>query len=137
VAADRRAGLEAACAAAAAVRARPDAIAPFPGGVCRSPSKVGSRYTGLRASSNLAYCPTQKSRPGSALPEGAQAAYELVIDGLSEAAVGAAMRAALLAACRPGVLQISAGNYGGKLGPYHYHLHDLLAEREDANQAAL
>ena len=63
----------------------------------------------------------------SALPADANAVYEIVIDGLDLAAVEAAMRAGIRAACRPGVVGITAGNYGGKLGPFHLHLHKLLA----------
>jgi formylmethanofuran--tetrahydromethanopterin N-formyltransferase len=123
---ERGATLEAAEAAAEAVRAIRGAIAPFPGGVCRSPSKPGSKYKAVRASTNEAFCPTLRSRVETQLPPEAGAVYELVIDGLTEAIVSHAMGAALLAACRPGVLRITAGNYGGKLGPYHLHLHKIL-----------
>ena len=60
-------------------------------------------------------------------PEGAGALYEIVIDGLDLASVEEATRVGVRAACRPGVLRITAGNYGGKLGPFHLHLHKLLA----------
>lgn len=120
--------LEAAARAAAAVKAVPGALAPFPGGICRSPSKVGSRYRGLRASTNDSFCPTLRSRAAAGLPAGCRAVYEIVIDGLDEEAVKNAMRAGILAACGRGVLEISAGNYGGKLGPYHFHLCDLLKD---------
>ncbi len=123
---DRSATLEAAEAAAAAVRATPGAIAPFPGGVCRSPSKPGSRYKNVRASTNEIYCPTLRSRTTTQLSPEVKAVYELVIDGLSEESVGRAMARGIRAACRPGILRITAGNYGGKLGPYHLHLHKLL-----------
>lgn len=125
---DQMTALNAAACAAAAVRETPGAIAPFPGGICRSPSKVGSKYRGLRASTNDAFCPTLHARTASVLPEGCQAVYEIVIDGIDEQAVSRAMRAGILAACMPGILMISAGNYGGKLGPYHFHLHKLLSE---------
>ena len=122
------AALNAAACAATAIRETPGAIAPFPGGICRSPSKVGSRYHGLRASTNDSFCPTLRGRAANALPAGCQAVYEIVIDGIDEQAVKRAMRAGILASCKPGVLTISAGNYGGKLGPYHFHLHELLSE---------
>jgi formylmethanofuran--tetrahydromethanopterin N-formyltransferase len=102
-------------------------ILPFPGGIVRSGSKVGSRYKKLRASTNDAYCPTLRGLVKSELPEGVDAVYEIVIDGLDLSSVEAATRVGVQAACRPGVLRISAGNYGGKLGPYHLHLHKLLA----------
>lgn len=123
----QRTALEAAEAAAAEIRAVPGVILPFPGGVVRSGSKVGSRYKQLRASTNDAYCPTLRGMVASALPEGVQAVYEIVIDGLDLAAVEQAMRSGIQAACRPGVVRITAGNYGGTLGPFHLHLHKLLA----------
>jgi len=126
LAGDRSAGLEAAEAATVAIRASSGVIAPFPGGVCRSPSKPGSRYKNVRASTNEAFCPTLRSRTATSLPPEAKAVYELVIDGLSEEAVGRAMVGGIRAACRPGIVRITAGNYGGKLGPYHLYLHKLL-----------
>jgi formylmethanofuran--tetrahydromethanopterin N-formyltransferase len=80
----------------------------------------------LRASTNDAYCPSLRGLVKSALPGEVNAVYEIVIDGLDLTAVEEATRAGVRAACRPGVLGISAGNYGGKLGPYHLHLHKLL-----------
>ncbi len=119
--------LAAAEAAVEAIRRVPGVILPFPGGVVRSGSKVGSRYKKLRASTNDAYCPTLRGLVASALPEGAGAVYEIVIDGVDLAAVEEATRVGVRAACRPGVLRVTAGNYGGKLGPHHLHLHRLLA----------
>jgi formylmethanofuran--tetrahydromethanopterin N-formyltransferase len=119
--------LAAAEAAVAAIRQVHGVILPFPGGIVRSGSKVGSRYKKLRASTNDAYCPTLRGVVASALPDGANAVYEIVIDGLDLPAVEEATRAGVRAACRPGVLAIHAGNYGGKLGPFHLHLHKLLA----------
>jgi formylmethanofuran--tetrahydromethanopterin N-formyltransferase len=118
------AGAEAAVAAIGAVR---DVILPFPGGIVRSGSKVGSRYKKLRASTNDAYCPTLRGFVTSALPDGVNAVYEIVIDGLSLDAVEEATRVGVRAACRSGVVRISAGNYGGNLGPHHIYLHKVLA----------
>ena len=118
--------LAAAEAAVEEIRKLPGVILPFPGGVVRSGSKVGSKYKSLKASTNEAYCPTLKGLVKSELPEGANAVYEIVIDGLDLAAVEQAMKIGITAACRPGVLKITAGNYGGKLGPHHIHLHKLL-----------
>jgi formylmethanofuran--tetrahydromethanopterin N-formyltransferase len=122
------AALAAAEAAVAAIRTVPGVILPFPGGVVRSGSKVGSKYKGLKASTNDAYCPTLRGSVHSALPDGVNAVYEIVIDGLDLAAVETAKRLGVVAACRPGVVRITAGNYGGKLGPHHIHLHKLFAE---------
>jgi formylmethanofuran--tetrahydromethanopterin N-formyltransferase len=119
--------LEAAESAVAAIAAVPGVILPFPGGIVRSGSKVGSRYKKLRASTNDAYCPTLRGLVNSALPEGANAVYEIVIDGLDLAAVEQATRVGVRAACGPGILQITAGNYGGKLGPFHIYLHKVLS----------
>ncbi len=118
--------LAAARRAAEAVAALPGVIAPFPGGVARSGSKVGSRYKALKASTADAYCPTLRGRVVSKLHPDANCAYEVVVDGESEAAVGLAMAAAMRAAAGDGVVSISAGNYGGKLGKFHFHLHKLL-----------
>jgi formylmethanofuran--tetrahydromethanopterin N-formyltransferase len=123
------AALAAAEAAIAAVRQVHGVIAPFPGGVVRSGSKVGSRYKKLRASTNDAYCPTLRGLVKSDLPDGANAVYEIVLDGVDQASVETAMRVGVQAACRPGILRITAGNYGGKLGPYHLHLHKILGSQ--------
>jgi formylmethanofuran--tetrahydromethanopterin N-formyltransferase len=125
-AASQAAGLAAAQRAAGAVAPLAGAITPFPGGVCRSGSKVGSKYKGLVASTAEAYCPTLRDRVASQLVVGAQCAYEIVIDGVDQAVVAAAMRAAINAAAGEGVLAIGAGNYGGKLGKYPIRLRELF-----------
>jgi formylmethanofuran--tetrahydromethanopterin N-formyltransferase len=125
-----RTTLAAAEAAAAAIAATPDVIAPFPGGIVRSGSKVGSKYKGVVASTNDAYCPTLRGAVKTALDDDVGTVLEIVIDGLTSAAVAAAMRAGLAAIVRlgpkRGAVRVGAGNYGGKLGPHHYHLRDLL-----------
>jgi formylmethanofuran--tetrahydromethanopterin N-formyltransferase len=126
VGATQATALAAAESAVTAIRKIPRVIMPFPGGVVRSGSKVGSRYKKLRASTNDAYCPTLRGLVKTALPDGANAVYEIVIDGLDLASVEEATRVGVRAACRPGVLRVTAGNYGGKLGPFHLHLHTLL-----------
>ena len=120
------AALSAAEAAVAAIRQVAGVILPFPGGIVRAGSKVGSKYPALKASTNDAYCPTLRGAVPSKLPEGVNAVYELVFDGLDLVAVERATRLGIEAACRPGVVQITAGNYGGKLGPHHIHLHRLF-----------
>jgi formylmethanofuran--tetrahydromethanopterin N-formyltransferase len=113
-----------------AIAAVPDVILPFPGGIARSGSKVGSKYKGVVASTNDAYCPTLKASGRSALDSDIASVLEIVIDGLTSAAVAEAMRAGvhaiLMLGPERGALRIGAGNYGGKLGPHHYHLKDLL-----------
>ncbi len=118
--------LAAARAAAQAVRRTPGVILPFPGGVVRSGSKVGSKYRKLPASTNSPYCPTLRAHVESALPVDAAACLEIVVDGLDEESVGRSMAAGIRAACGPGIVRISAGNYGGRLGKYQFHLHRLL-----------
>jgi formylmethanofuran--tetrahydromethanopterin N-formyltransferase len=122
----REATLEAARRAVAAIAGVPGVVLPFPGGIVRSGSKVGSKYRGLVASTNTPYCPTLRAVVDTALPDEAAAVLEIVIDGLTEAAVGAAMTAGIRAACGPGVVRIGAGNYGGKLGKHLFHLRPLL-----------
>jgi formylmethanofuran--tetrahydromethanopterin N-formyltransferase len=126
LAASQAEGLAAAETAVAAIRQIPGVILPFPGGVVRSGSKIGSRYKKLKASTNDAYCPTLRGLVKSALPDGVNAVYEIVIDGVDQNAVEEATRVGVRAACIPGVLRITAGNYGGNLGPVHLYLHKLL-----------
>jgi formylmethanofuran--tetrahydromethanopterin N-formyltransferase len=125
-----QATLAAAEAATSAIAKVPDAIMPFPGGIVRSGSKVGSKYKGVPASTNHAFCPTLRGAVETALDPEAACVLEIVIDGLTSNAVAAAMRAGIAAIVtlgpRRGATRISAGNYGGKLGPHHYHLRELL-----------
>ncbi len=127
---DRAGLLVAAEAAVAAIGEVPDVITPFPGGIVRSGSKVGSKYKGMIASTNDAFCPTLRGRVKSELGPDTVAVLEIVIDGLSSKAVADAMKAALKSliegGAAKGVTRISAGNYGGKLGQHHYHLRELL-----------
>jgi formylmethanofuran--tetrahydromethanopterin N-formyltransferase len=122
------AALAAAEAAADAIAGHPGVILPFPGGVVRSGSKVGSRrIKSMIASTNDAYCPTLRAVTASALPDTVNSVLELVLDGTDVDAIASAMRVGIDAACRDGVVSISAGNYGGKLGPHHFHLRKIMA----------
>ena len=126
---DQAAALAAAEASANAMRQVRGVILPFPGGIVRAGSKVGAkRYKNMTASTNEAYCPTVRGRVGvaSELPETVNSVLEIVIDGVDRQAIENAMRVGLAAACRPGVVQISAGNYGGKLGKHLFKLYDLI-----------
>ena len=113
-----------------AMRKVHDVIMPFPGGVVRSGSKVGSRYKTLPASTNHRYCPTLNGMVDSALPAGVGAVLEIVIDGLTTPAIDEATRVGVRAACslgrKGGIMAISAGNYGGNLGPFHFKLRQIL-----------
>ena len=133
---DQKTTLKAATAATKAMREIDGVVLPFPNGVVRSGSKVGSKYKALIASSNDAYCPTLRTVTNESLvPEGVNCVLEIVIDGLTEAAVADAMRVGLHAAAKPGIKQLSAGNYGGNLGQYHLHLNKILEAREASNQS--
>jgi formylmethanofuran--tetrahydromethanopterin N-formyltransferase len=120
--------LAAAEAAVKTINAVPDVIMPFPGGIARSGSKVGSKYK-ARASTNEAYCPTLRGAVNSALDKDVASVLEIVIDGLTREAVAAAMQAGIAAVVKlgpkRGAVRLGAGNYGGKLGPHHFHLKDL------------
>jgi len=118
--------LDAARRAVAAIAAVPGVILPFPGGIVRSGSKVGSRYRRLVASTNTAYCPTLRAVVPTALPDDVASVLEIVIDGLAAADVAAAMTAGIRAACGEGIARIGAGNYGGRLGKHLFHLRPLL-----------
>jgi formylmethanofuran--tetrahydromethanopterin N-formyltransferase len=110
-----------------AIAATPGTITPFPGGVVRSGSKVGSHYEALRASTNEAFCPSLVGRVETGLVAGATCSLEIVIDGVDEITVATAMAAGIRAAVGPEIVAISAGNYGGKLGKFHFHLRQLLS----------
>jgi formylmethanofuran--tetrahydromethanopterin N-formyltransferase len=128
---DPDAALAVAEAAVRAMKALPNVVMPFPGGVVRSGSKVGSKYPALGASTNDAFCPSLIGLTAkSELTPEVRCVLEIVIDGLTEADVAAAMHAGMRACIdigsAGGLVRLSAGNYGGKLGPYHFHLHRLL-----------
>lgn len=117
--------------AIAAMKRIPGVIMPFPGGVVRSGSKVGSKYKALNASTNDAFCPTLKGQTQTELSPEIESVMEIVIDGLTDADIREAMRVGIEAACSLGTAQgirrISAGNYGGKLGPFLFHLQEIMA----------
>jgi len=112
------------------MRKIPNVIMPFPGGVVRSGSKVGSKYKTLGASTNDAFCPTLKGITRTDLSPDIESVMEIVIDGLSKTDIDKAMRVGMQAVCQlgaeAGIQRISAGNYGGKLGPFHFHLQEIL-----------
>ena len=118
-------------AAAEAIRPLAGVITPFAGGATRSGSKVGSKYKNLVASTNEAFCPTLRGLVPSDLSDREHVVLEVVIDGLDAAGVAAAMRVGINAACEAcggrGLLRVTAGNYGGKLGRHHFQLHEVLA----------
>jgi formylmethanofuran--tetrahydromethanopterin N-formyltransferase len=127
LAADAAAALGAAEAAAAAMHAVEGVILPFPGGIARSGSKVGSRYKALMASTNHVLCPTLRAQVDDSLvPDGIGSVFEIVIDGLAAEPVREAMRVGLEAAACAGARRITAGNYGGSLGKHHFHLRELV-----------
>jgi formylmethanofuran--tetrahydromethanopterin N-formyltransferase len=121
------AALEAAEAAVEAMSGRVGVILPFPGGIVRSGSKVGSRrIKSMIASTNDAFCPTLRAVTETQLPDGVNSVLEIVINGTDAEVISGAMRAGIDAACREGIVAITAGNYGGKLGPHHFHLRKIM-----------
>ena len=128
---DKGSALVSAQAAVKAMQSLPNIILPFPNGVVRSGSKVGSKkYKTLPASTNHSFCPTLKGFVNdSNLPDEANATLEIVIDGLDLESVEKAMLVGIQAASGENILQISAGNYGGSLGKYKINLNEVLAKQ--------
>lgn len=119
-------------AAIEAMKKVPNVIMPFPGGVVRSGSKVGSKYKSMFASTNDAFCPTLKGMTKSELDTDIESVMEIVIDGLTEIDIRKATYAGIHAITQlgeeSGIKRISAGNYGGKLGQFQFHLRDIMAD---------
>ena len=130
LATSQEAALHAAETAIVAMKKLPNIIMPFPGGVVRSGSKVGSKYPKMFASTNDAFCPTLKGLVQTELSDDIESVLEIVIDGLSFDDIALSMKIGIEAICAlgvaSGVKRISAGNYGGKLGPHHFKLHEVL-----------
>jgi len=118
--------LQAAELAAEAMQRIPGIVLPFPGGIVRSGSKVGSKYKFLKASTNDAYCPSLRGIVSKGLAEDVNSVLEIVIDGLDAPSIEQATRLGILAACIPGIRRIAAGNYGGNLGKFKFYLHKIL-----------
>ncbi len=128
------AALAAAEAAITAMKKIPNVIMPFPGGVVRSGSKVGSKYKTMFASTNDAFCPTLKGATNTELSPEIESVMEIVIDGIGFEDIAESMRVGIQAICdlgeTSGVKRISAGNYGGKLGPHHFKLHEIMGSHK-------
>ena len=121
--------LNAAELAVAKINQLKNVILPFPGGIVRSGSKVGSKYKNLIASTNFDFCPGLKGLVSSKLNNGVNCVLEIVIDGLSENDIKNAMMVgikAILDTNNEEIYSISAGNYGGKLGPYLFKLKEVI-----------
>lgn len=126
---DQDSALEAAEKAIDAVKDVPNVITPFPGGIVRSGSKVGSKYSFLNASTNEPLCPSLREKiENSQLREGDNCVYEIIFDGATEEVIKKAIKLGIEAAVKvPGINRISAGNYGGNLGKFQYKLHEILS----------
>ncbi|MCK4778644.1 MAG: formylmethanofuran--tetrahydromethanopterin N-formyltransferase [Candidatus Lokiarchaeota archaeon] len=126
---DQDSALEAAEKAIDAVKDVPNVITPFPGGIVRSGSKVGSKYSFLNASTNEPLCPSLREKiENSQLREGDNCVYEIIFDGATEEVIKKAMKLGIEAAVKvPGINRISAGNYGGNLGKFQYKLYEILS----------
>ena len=120
------AALEAAMRAAEAAASVPGVILPFPGGVASSGSKAGSRYKFAVASTFAEFCPTLRDKLGekSRLPAGVASVQEIIINGADLPTIVTATQAAIRASKDvPGLVTISAGNYGWRLGKSFVYLH--------------
>ncbi len=131
----------AACEAAIeAMKKIPNVIMPFPGGVVRSGSKVGSKYKSMFASTNDAFCPTLKGLTKTQLSDDIESVMEIVIDGLTDADIRKGTYVGIKAACalgaENGIKRISAGNYGGKLGQFQFHLRDIMNDKSLSGESA-
>ena len=143
LATSQTAALNAAETAIDAMKQVPNVIMPFPGGVVRSGSKVGSKYPSMFASTNDAFCPTLKGLVNTELSDDIESVMEIVIDGLSFNDIAKSMKVGIEAICAlnknggedSGVKRISAGNYGGKLGPHHFKLHEIMRGTIDGSRA--
>jgi len=127
---NRKSCLEACEVAVDAIKNLPNVITPFPGGVVRSGSKVGSKYKALIASTNDAFCPTLRSFTKSTLSENVNCVMEIVINGLTSEDISLATKKCIesisKSKIKKDILSISAGNYGGKLGQYQFHLRKIM-----------
>ena len=127
---NRKSCLEACEVAVDAIKNLPNVITPFPGGVVRSGSKVGSKYKALIASTNDAFCPTLRSLTKSSLSEKVNCVMEIVINGLTFEDISLATKKCIESisktTIKKDILSISAGNYGGKLGQYQFHLRKIM-----------
>jgi formylmethanofuran--tetrahydromethanopterin N-formyltransferase len=127
---NRKSCLSACETAINSIKNQPNIITPFPGGVVRSGSKVGSKYKALIASTNDAFCPTLKSVTKSTLPSNVNCVLEIVINGLTFDDINEAIKTCIKSISKmkikKDIVAISAGNYGGKLGQYHFHLRKVM-----------
>jgi formylmethanofuran--tetrahydromethanopterin N-formyltransferase len=128
MATSQEAALEAAEKAVEAISRVKGVILPFPGGIIRSGSKVGSMKYKLGASTNHPYCPTLRNTlPDSRVLKGVESIYEVVFNGLTRRRIEKSTALGIRAAVEvPGVVKISAVNFGGRLGPYHINLKEAL-----------
>jgi formylmethanofuran--tetrahydromethanopterin N-formyltransferase len=124
--ADVDSALEAAERGAVAVQKTPGVIMPFPGGIAASGSKAGSRYKFAIASTYEKYCPELRdfAAVDSQVPNGVNSIMEIIMNGRDLDSINVATQAAIAAARdTPGLVRISAGNYGGRLGKSFIYLH--------------
>ncbi len=123
---DENAALRAAERGRDAAAEVPGVIMPFPGGVAASGSKAGSRYKFSIASTYAEFCPTLRDKLGeqSRLPPGVGSVMEIILNGADLESIARATHRAIEAAVdTPGLVRISAGNYGGRLGKSFIYLH--------------
>lgn len=127
---NQMAALAAAENAVDAIALEDGTITPFPGGIVASGSKVGSiNYSKfMKATTNENFSPSIKAKiKDTKVPADVKAIFEIVINGLSVEDINRSMKAGIHAAVTvPGVKKITAGNYGGTLGPFKFQLKDMI-----------
>lgn len=123
----RRAVKQAGTRALEAIHKVKGVITPFD--VCSAGSKTETRFPLIGPTTNHPYCPSLKGKlqAESSVPEGVKFIPEIVINGTTIENMKKAMKAGIEAALSvQGVTEVSAGNYGGKLGRHKIYLHELF-----------
>lgn len=125
---DQTSGLKSAQVATQAIQKVDGVVTTFPGGICRSGSKIGSLKYKQNASTNHPFCPLLRDIiSDTQIPKNVDCVYELVINGLELDSVKKALtEGSQAAAAIPGVIKITAANYGGRLGPYKAYLKKVM-----------
>ncbi len=97
--------------------------------ICSAGSKPETHFPQIGPTTNHLYCPSLKKRLGkeSLVPNGVGYIAEIVYDGMSLDAIKEATKVGIKAVVDiEGVVRVSAGNYGGKLGEYKIQLNELF-----------
>ena len=97
--------------------------------ICSAGSKPETNFPEIGPSTNHPYCPTLRNKLRSEefkVPEGVESIPEIVFNALNIDIVGQTMLKVIQGIIdMDGLIKISSGNYGGKLGKYKIHLREL------------